>query len=42
MKTQLLKEIRVAALNVLFELADNLTNGGVILSKLSQRNVSAE
>ena len=41
MKTQLLKEIRLAALNVLGELADNLTNGGVLLYKLSQRNVSA-
>ena len=37
-----IEEYFCASLKVDCELADNLTNGGVLLSKLSQRNVSAQ
>jgi len=35
------KDILTITLNVCRQLADNLTNGGALLSKPSQRNVSA-
>lgn len=41
MKTESMKEISTVTLKVCCELADNLSNGGVLLSTSGKRNVSA-